>query len=405
MNEKKICAYCGEEHDVNAMTEIRGDWVCYDCRDEWFFQCDNCGEWHDADYAVSINRGEEYWCEECADNYAYQCDDCGEYFTDDRLVSTNDPALCYSCYGSGRWVSCADCGDIIHEDDAYWSDRDEEYYCRDCIDDHRYDEDDDIIHEYGYKPEPEIRRRKGEADTELTFGVELEVDKGDCATDTAEDVTDAGEGRVYCKRDGSLDSGFEIVSHPGTLAHHMYEMHWSNISRICRKAGFKSHDTTTCGLHVHVGRAQLGEDFGAQYDAIANAIILVSSLRESIVPFTRRQEYALSRWAALPTLDMTLPADELRQQAMQTRYNGRYQAINLQNDATIEFRIFKGTLNRDTLIASLQLVSNLCKYAMTHTTEECVGATFADIVAFQPYKELVAYSIKRDLLPEMCLPA
>jgi hypothetical protein len=295
-------------------------------------------------------------------------------------------------------VTCAECGDIIHEDSARWDDHSEEWYCDYCFD-RLPVRDASAIHDYGYKPYPEFARRKGESEKELTFGVELEVDRGEDAVDTAEAVTEAGEGRVYCKRDGSLDRGFEIVSHPGTLAHHMYEMHWSNISRICRKAGFKSHDTTTCGLHVHVGRAQLGEGYDAQYDAIANTIVLMASLREKIVAFTRRSDYALSRWAAMPTLDLTLPADELRLKAMETRYHGRYQAVNLQNDATIEFRIFRGTLNRDTLMASLQLVSNLCKFAMTHTTEECVSATFADIVAVNPYKELVGYSTARNIIP------
>lgn len=402
MNEKHICPFCGEEYDEVDMTYIDGDWVCDDCRDDHFFLCGHCDEWHGVDFMYSINDGRDYWCESCTSEYAQQCDDCGHWYTPMYIwADDGDRVICDDC--SDRWRVCDDCGTIIHEDDAYYLDC--EWYCDSCYTDRVGDDDSEAIHEYGYKPRPDIRRRKGESENELTFGVELEVDNGDCAGDTAEDVTEAGEGRVYCKRDGSLDSGFEIVSHPGTLAHHMYEMHWSNISRICRKAGFKSHDTSTCGLHIHVGRAQLGETEGEKYDAIANAIILVSSLRESIVTFTRRSDYALSRWAAIPTLDLTLPAADLRYSAVQTRYNGRYQAVNLQNDATIEFRIFRGTLNRDTLVASIQLVNNLCKYAMTHTTEECVNATFADIVAFKPYKELVRYCTKRELIPDVAIPA
>jgi hypothetical protein len=316
-------------------------------------------------------------------------------------------SICDGC--CDNWHICNDCGELIHDDDTYYvGDNWDDPYCEDCIDRHRGN-DSEYIHDYGYKPYPEIRRRKGESENELTFGVELEVDNGDCAGDTAEDVTDAAEGRVYCKHDGSLDSGFEIVSHPGTLAHHMYEMHWRDISRICKKAGFKSHDTTTCGLHIHVGRKQLGDGHEDQGRVIANVITLVASLRESIITFTRRSDYALSRWAALPTFDTHISesrtAELIRCDALQTRYNGRYQAVNLQNSGTIEFRIFRGTLNRNTLIASIQLVSNLCKYAMTHTLEECTTATFAGIVGVAPYRELVDYCADRSICSGVAIPA
>ena len=39
--------------------------------------------------------------------------------------------------------------------------------------------------------------------------------------------------------------------------------------------------------------------------------------------------------------------------------NGRYAAVNLCNYATIEFRLFRGTLKHNTLIAAIELVKKL----------------------------------------------
>lgn len=397
MNEKHICPHCGNEYDEADMTQTAdGDWVCEDCLDEHYTMCDCCREWFpNPNLDLTEVNGYEWYCEGCLENHAFQCDDCGDWFTYGRMQWTTTDGynrdICDAC--SDNWRRCEDCGSIVHEDDAYYDEYEDKWYCDSCWS----RRDSGAIHDYGYKPYPEIRRRKGESDRALTFGVELEVDDGCNASDTAQAVTDGADGRVYCKHDGSLDDGFEIVSHPGTLAHHMYEMRWANICRICSREGFKSHDTSTCGLHIHVGRDQLGTWENHDY-IVANIVALVSSLRKPITTFTRRSPSKLAQWARIPELDLSLPADELREAAWGTRYAGRYQAVNLTNDSTIEFRIFRGTLNRDTLIASIQLVNNICQYAMSHTLDECLSATFADIVLASSWKELTDYCTSKDLI-------
>ena len=117
MNEKHICAICGNEYDESNMTCINGDWVCDDCRDDNYAFCDRCGEWYPVEETVSINHGEEYWCVDCADNWAYQCEDCGDYFTEGRIECTS-PVLCYGCLTSGRWETCSECGDVVSEDES-----------------------------------------------------------------------------------------------------------------------------------------------------------------------------------------------------------------------------------------------------------------------------------------------
>ena len=47
----------------------------------------------------------------------------------------------------------------------------------------------------------------------------------------------------------------------------------------------------------------------------------------------------------------------------------RYRYLNLCNTQTIEFRMFKGTLNPLSFYGSLELVNNICVYAKTHSEE------------------------------------
>jgi len=90
------------------------------------------------------------------------------------------------------------------------------------------------------------------------FGVELEADHGNEKDAAARDVT-FGD-LSYVKHDGSLtDDGIEIVTHPCSLRYHLEQFPWDEILSSLADYGFRSHDTSTCGLHVHVSRSAFGE--------------------------------------------------------------------------------------------------------------------------------------------------
>ena len=46
---------------------------------------------------------------------------------------------------------------------------------------------------------------------------------------------------AYCKHDGSLDEGFEIVTHPMTLDFHLHRMPWERIVEEAKRLGYTSH--------------------------------------------------------------------------------------------------------------------------------------------------------------------
>lgn len=282
-----------------------------------------------------------------------------------------------------------------------------------------------MIHNYSYKPEPEIGYKNDRESREhLTFGVELECeprnDGGNArmgAYELSDRIDEIPGGRTYCKSDGSLSDGVEIVSHPGTLAHHMYVMHWRQIQRTCEKAGFRSHDAANSGLHVHVGRAQLGSTDAERDDVTRKVQVLFALYTAELTRFSRRRRSCLEQWAPINGLGVT--PDDIRHErsgsrlaawafthapAYRSNHNDRYTAVNVTNSATVEIRIFRGTLKRDTLIAAIQLVSNVFEYAMAHDWADIPASTWADVAAYKPYKELVNYMIARSLLTAEDVP-
>lgn len=280
-----------------------------------------------------------------------------------------------------------------------------------------------MINRYGYKPEPRFGYKNDRESREhLTFGVELECEPRRCgapkmdAAELSDRIDEIASDRVYCKSDCSLSHGLEIVTHPGTLAHHMYVMHWRQIQRTCEKAGFRSHDTENSGLHVHVGRAQLGSTDAERDETIRKVQVLFVMYAAELTRFSRRTRSRLDQWApfrsfgvspeSIRATDGDTLASWARSSVPTTAYDhdDRYAAVNVLNRATVEIRIFRGTLKRDTLIAAIQLVSNVFEYAMDHTWDAIRTSTWAGVAAYKPHKEIVGYMIARGLLDADAAP-
>ena len=390
-----ICEECGCTDEQLYYVDDEGRYLCIDCLHDLGYEiCDDCGAIVPADEIVVTNEGswdEAYVCTDCLYDHYTQCSDCGNWVSDRHLsLYDRNTYICDNC--SDHWVCCDDCGAVIRVADAVYHDGDGCWYCYNCIDEHHQHR----LQSYSYKPAPVFHHRSSEDEHELYMGVELEVDKGDDADVLVEELDEIGM-PIYMKHDGSLDDGVEIVTHPCTLGYHMYDMRWAEIARRCRNNGYKSHDAETCGLHIHVGREQLGDcAYRGEVETSAKIVLIVDAIWDSIVRFSRRTESQLDDWAKKPSVDKDDP-DRIAA-AIHAVKDTRYHAVNLMNTGSVEFRVFRGTLRRDTIIASLQLVSNICKYAMTHTAEECDSVTLSDILAVEHYDELTEYCTQRNLL-------
>lgn len=385
MDENRlICENCGAEITGDGYTSPDGDILCEDCFDEQCTYCDECGEviWRDDVVPIwEYRRGErvaiEYVCAGCADNQYFRCHECGEYFEQDSICIGPNINVCWRCYEDGGYITCEDCGDIVQD----YREVGGCCYCDSCADGHRGGS----VQSYSYKPSPVFLSAGGDGEKPMYFGVELEVDDGDDPDELAE-ALDRNE--LYCKEDGSLGSdGVEIVTHPATLDYHMGPMGWDDICETCKEHGYRSHDTTTCGLHIHIGRDAMAD--GTPERMVA----LVDALWPEIVKFSRRDPSRLQRWAAKPDADIfsTDDAATAMKKAKKTKGKGRYQAINLTNANTVELRFFRGSLVPETIKAALQLANALVAYADAHSITECQAVTWGEIAEIAKHPEFKHY--------------
>lgn len=287
---------------------------------------------------------------------------------------------------------CSHCGGII---DCGYEMINGQRVCSDCV--ARYTvvcdrcNENSSIKEYGYKPEPVFY-----GDDCRYFGVELEIDIGGRDTDFAEELLDlANEGKehIYIKSDGSLNDGMEIVTHPMTLNYHC-NFCWDRLMKKAVSLGYRSHQTSTCGLHIHVNRNSLGETHEEQEDAISRILYFVEHHWNELLKFSRRSESAMNRWAARYGYESSPKA--IMDKAKKGCY-GRYTAINLCNYHTVEFRLFRGTLKLNTLIATLQLVNEICNVAVFMSDEQLQKLSWSDFVSRLTETELIQYLKERNL--------
>ena len=90
---------------------------------------------------------------------------------------------------------------------------------------------------------------------------------------------------------------------------------------------------------------------------------------------------------------------EILDTAKKSGYN-RYTCVNITNTNTIEFRIFRGTLKYNTIIATLQLVDYICDLAFSTSNDNIGKLSWCDFVEqIDPdkYPELVTYMKERRL--------
>lgn len=389
------CYNCGcIIEDGDEYEDDNGNPVYEECFNDYYRYCDDCGGVVARDDLISIDGGREYVCEDCAESHYYQCDSCGDYISRRNLWADRNVTICSVC--SWNYCTCDDCGHVMHIDDSHAIDGDD--YCDDCAPNHR-----PIIRDYGYKPEPIFYGDLSEW-VKGYYGLELEIDGGYDKRDAACAIQDVGDEYIYLKHDGSLsDDGIEIVTHPATLEYHMDDMPWPDIIQAARDYDYTSHDAGTCGLHIHASRSLFGATHTEQDLNIAKCILLIDFWWEQyIVPFSRRDYNQLNEWAKKP--DAKIMASDSEYDAIcKARLSGehdRYKAVNLKNTHTVEFRFFRGTLRRDTIIASIQFIDTLINYVCGVELADLWDKTWNDVFANTQYAELKNYLEKRKLLDE-----
>lgn len=350
------CGVCHSLHPMEALSCFDDTLICPDCMEDTTAVCGRCGE--------------RIWLEDDQGN-----EDSGH--------------LCQSCYDR-YYGTCERCGRILPEEDLYLEEGDENL-CYDC---HRQHRSRYAIQDFSYRPTPTFY-----GDGKLFMGVELEIDEGGESDNQARkllEIVNTDTERIYCKHDGSLNDGFEIVSHPMTLAYHTEKMPWKAVMDKARQMDYRSHQARTAGLHIHVNRSALGDNVVEQEEVIGRILYFVEKHWDELRAASRRTANQLSQWCN--RIGYRSQPKDLLDTAKKNYKSFRYVAVNLCNEDTVEFRLFRGTLRYNTFIATLQLVQRICDVAICLSDEEVQNMSWSTFVAgCGHYPELVQYLRERRL--------
>ena len=343
------CSGCTAEVSEDDAYHISysGDVSCSECKRI----CENCDDvgWESDDwYYVDQSQ---MWCNSCTENHANYCDDCNEYHTGDNYyVSDSNCSYCENCIGNAEY--CEDC---------------DEYYSSGCSD-HSGD-DARVIHDYSYRPDPIFHTTDKEE--RLFFGLEIEVEARQNRSDSAEYASRLEDlSLAYLKSDGSLMCGFEIVTHPMThdfYKNEAYEL-WNTLEALRSRAGIKvkAWDASTTGLHIHISRT--GFTGGAHMHRFLRLVYDNQTLYEAIAGRSS------SRWAKFDDANTDYVSEDadgnrewksrrnLKNKLDNARNSDRYSAVNTQNHATLEMRIFRSSVNAETVKSFIDLAHASVEY-------------------------------------------
>jgi hypothetical protein len=372
------CAVCSTDIDVDDVIHTEYDSiVCNDCV-QICQRCDSIGSVDDCFMTVD---GDYTWCESCTESRAYFCDACEEY---------NSHGTSYVTDRGEHW--CTDCTDR----GAYWCDDCEEYNSDGCD---RCSEDTDshgnrLIHDYSYRPDAIFHST--DKNERLFFGLEIEVEAWDSKSDSAMHAYQLESmDLAYLKNDGSLNNGFEIVTHP--MSHDFFKNEasdfWSVLEDLRSKNGVrvKSWDTRTCGLHIHISRT--GFNGGAHMHRFLNLVYsnpdfystLAGRTSDQWAKFTdiyRREYKRDANGERIFHQDYGYEIETKRtfKHKLDTERNSdRYSAVNTLNRETLEMRIFRGSVNGDTIKSQLDLAHASVEYTRNLTVQDVTqGALTSD---------------------------
>jgi len=326
--------------------------------------------------------------------------------------------------------------DTEHYEDQHFGDSSYDYLCSACHEsleqensyDSEYEDGSEVegVHDYGYRPAPTFfsytenvgvtgsRRPSlsalgqtgvrspaslyGEVFVQQPyFGFELEMTREGRSSwslqDAANRIVESCGAFSYLKWDGSVDNGFELVTHPHTLEAHTNRTELWTVLDALRRNGWRSWNShSSCGLHIHINNASF-----ASYGHAMRFLLFIYKNREPLIRFAGRdshfarfdldqfvQREYVDGWNddGSPIMKVGTVGDVVKKKQVN---DNRYLAVNCRNTNTYELRFFRGNLNPKAVLACLEFVACLHEYTQNLTSHDCLvnrALTWRPFLAF-----------------------
>ena len=317
------------------------------------------------------------------------CEDCGDLTTyDDSINAYDQHRICGNC--DGNYYYHEGSGYYVREDDDDYSEEDEDSYSGAIGDYHS------SRRQLGHIPSDfDLRKPR----VLLGLELEMEISKDYDQTDRAEHILDkigyTPDGTKYCllEHDGSISRGFEMVTGYSGLDLHTRQLEFFKT----RLAGAKSHNTSTCGLHVHICKSDMSLLHASKMVLFINdpdnhALIFALARRDSS-SFSKIHDKANDKYWLRDALRSGEGCDKDARKARQLRNlnSDRYEALNFQNPNTVEFRLFRGTLKYETLIACLEFTYQTWFFCRDTSQKQLTTANFLKYICLENNRKDTRY--------------
>jgi len=366
MDTKKCCK-CEHQPPPNERTENNsGRTYCDECYYEDYFHCECCECESLMDNATMIN--DQIICNQCVDLHYKKCTDCHEFSHMSECIVTDDTGNvfcdsdCLFNHDGGYCYNCDKPNELINYDNE-----NEDAECNSCSDERNHNAK---IRAYSYKPNPIFFVGKNEKaynnnnanERRLVFGFELEVENVEREFSNSKCVEFLNElfpELLYFKNDCSINNGFEIVSHPMTYQY--YKENKSKFSQLlakCVEIGLRSYDTSTCGLHISLSRKAFTESTYLKFVNFFNN----TSNHPLLKKVSQRVNYHYCEISKFANRNQQIKFSKVKKRGQLS--TERYQALNLQNEPTLEIRLFRGTLKPHSFFKAFECVFAIYDYCL-----------------------------------------
>lgn len=336
------CKRCKEPldfHEDNFAEDIGP--CCDNCYEDNVIVCEHCSKHLFKDDANE--HDDNYYCENCWENTTI-CHQCECVVPLDQSSSNdNCDVFCDDCYNQ-NYEHCSKCHEEISIDDAHY--HNDQTYCLNCLPSFDiYSYNDNVL-----KHCP----KWGKPTDGIYYGVELEVGSTD-PDDVVSTYESLGERFCICKEDSSVD-GFEIVSAPATLSIQLEK--WK---RFFDENTYIDIDDEY-GMHVHVSRKPLGQL------TIGKVLVFVNDPANAafLDELAEREPNSYCDREAKKISDVK----KFRERA----------ALNLGNENTIEFRLFRTCDNFESFARKLIFVHDLIHWARNTSIQDI------NLISFQRWQ-------------------
>lgn len=290
---------------------------------------------------------------------------------------------------------CDDCSQLFLREDTSYSEYADGRFCSDCFDNNDgYDEEEeDQSYEYiggrhsskrklGHIPSAYDQRKPRvllglELEMEVNEDYDLDNKAGYILEKIGHYKTPSGDLYRYAlmEEDCSIDRGFEMVTGYTGLDVHKNQLKLFK----SRLHGCTSHNTSTCGLHIHICKNNMTMLHASKLILFMNdpdnADLVYALARRRDNGYCKTKARSQTIREVKQALNHSDKIDQLC-----SLNDDRYEMLNFQNEKTIEYRLFRGSLKYSTIMACLEFTFATWHFARIAGTTNLKTKDFLEFI-------------------------